>query len=285
MEPSSLSAQEKIGASERRPALAGFAARLPYLWVAALLLALAPALYLLLAAPAAAPALFWILEVLALVLLAALAVLTVLVLREALRRTEAEIEDFHRTADNLVEAFDQTLESWARALEADEDAPPQGQNPTVELVLALARRMGVDEAQMVHIRRGSLLHDIGRMAVPDAILHKPGPLTPDEWVVMRKHPAYAREMLERIPYLVSAMEIPYSHHERWDGSGYPLGLKGEEIPLPARIFAVVDVWQALSTPRPYRPAWTREQVIGYIQANSGSHFDPRVVENFLKLIG
>lgn len=259
-------------------------AQLPYIWIAALLLALAPAVYLLLTSPAGIPPLFWIFQAVAILLLVSLAFITSRVMRASVRRIDAEIEHFHRAAEELTDAFDATLESWAQALESDEEPSIDGRNPTVDMVLKLAQRLGVAEERRIHIRRGALLHDIGRMAVPDAILHKPGPLTPEEWDVMRKHPAYAREMLARIPYLISAMEIPFSHHERWDGTGYPLGLKGDEIPLPARIFAVVDVWHALSTPRPYRPAWTAEQVIGYIQANSGTHFDPTVVRAFLDLL-
>ncbi|MBI4316523.1 MAG: HD-GYP domain-containing protein, partial [Chloroflexi bacterium] len=132
-------------------------------------------------------------------------------------------------------------------------------------------------------RRGALLHDIGKMGVPDSILLKPGPLTDEEWVIMRLHPQLAYDMLSPINYLRSALDIPYCHHEKWDGTGYPRGLKGEQIPLAARPFAVVDVWDALRSDRPYRAAWPEEKVIEHIKAGSGSHFDPQVVEAFLGL--
>jgi len=137
---------------------------------------------------------------------------------------------------------------------------------------------------VVHVRRGALLHDIGKMAIPDEILHKPGPLTPEEMAVMRRHPQYAYELLWPIRYLRPALDIPYCHHERWDGSGYPRGLRGEEIPLAARIFAVVDVWDALSNPRPYRPAWPQDKVRAYLQEQAGRQFDPEVVAAFLRLL-
>ncbi len=132
------------------------------------------------------------------------------------------------------------------------------------------------------MRRGALLHDIGKMGVPDAILLKPGPLTDEEWAIMRKHPAYAFEMLAPIDYLRRALDIPYCHHEKWDGTGYPRGLKGERIPLAARIFAVVDVWDALRSVRPYRAGWPEEKVREYIREQAGKHFDPAVAEVFLR---
>jgi HD-GYP domain-containing protein (c-di-GMP phosphodiesterase class II) len=144
--------------------------------------------------------------------------------------------------------------------------------------------MGMNEEQLVHVRRGTMLHDIGKMGLPDNILLKPGPLTEDEWEVMRQHPIYAYNLLKGIPFLEKALDIPYCHHEKWDGSGYPQGLKGEQIPLAARVFALVDVWDALLSDRPYRQAWTREQVIAYLQEQAGVHFDPSVVQTFLELI-
>jgi HD-GYP domain-containing protein (c-di-GMP phosphodiesterase class II) len=137
---------------------------------------------------------------------------------------------------------------------------------------------------LLHIRRGALLHDIGKMGIPDAILHKPGPLTNEEWAIMRKHPQYAYDLLSSIDYLNSALDIPYCHHEKWDGSGYPRGLKKEEIPLAARIFAVVDVWDALTNDRPYRAAWSHEKTMAYIHEHSGKHFDPMVLKLFIQLI-
>jgi HD-GYP domain-containing protein (c-di-GMP phosphodiesterase class II) len=141
------------------------------------------------------------------------------------------------------------------------------------------------EEALVHVRRGALLHDIGKMGIPDSILLKPGPLTDDEWVIMRKHPVYAYELLMPIPFLRSALDIPYCHHEKWDGTGYPRGLKGETIPLAARLFAVVDVWDALRSDRPYRPAWPEEKVRDYLHRQSGLHFDPEAVETFLTALG
>ena len=137
---------------------------------------------------------------------------------------------------------------------------------------------------LAHMERGALLHDIGKMGIPDSILLKPGPLSDDEWVVMKKHPVYAFNLLSKIDFLKQAIEIPYSHHERWDGSGYPQGLASEEIPLAARIFAVVDIWDALASDRPYRSAWQREDIINYIKGISGKHLDPKIVEVFLQII-
>ncbi len=152
-----------------------------------------------------------------------------------------------------------------------------------ELTQRLAEAMGIQSEEMVHIRRGVLLHDIGKMGIPDQILLKPGKLTDEEWVTMRRHPQYAFDMLSSIPYLRTALDIPYCHHEKWDGSGYPRGLKGEEIPLSARIFAVVDVWDALTTDRPYRAAWKEKDAVAYIEQQSGIHFDPQVAGLFLDL--
>jgi HD-GYP domain-containing protein (c-di-GMP phosphodiesterase class II) len=141
----------------------------------------------------------------------------------------------------------------------------------------------VSDAEIVHIRRGALLHDIGKMGIPDAILLKPGPLDDEEWQIMRQHPVYAYELLSPIPFLKPSLEIPYCHHEKWDGSGYPRGLRGEQIPLAARIFAVVDVWDALSSNRPYRSAQPQESVYLYLREQAGKHFDPRVVEAFMSI--
>jgi HD-GYP domain-containing protein (c-di-GMP phosphodiesterase class II) len=136
----------------------------------------------------------------------------------------------------------------------------------------------------MYIRWGALLHDIGKMGVPDAILQKPGALTNAEWEIMRQHPVYAYKWLSQILYLKPALDIPYGHHEKWDGSGYPRGLKGEQIPLATRIFAVIDVWDALTSDRPYRKQWSKEKALDYIKKESGKHFDPVVVETFLSLI-
>lgn len=144
--------------------------------------------------------------------------------------------------------------------------------------------MKFDDSEMISIHRGALLHDIGKLGIPDHILHKPGPLTEEEWEIMRKHPTFALNMLAPISYLHASLEIPGNHLERWDGTGYPRGLRGQEIPLSARVFTVVDVWDALISDRPYRRAWTDRQAIDYIQAQSGKQFDPQVVQVFLKFM-
>nr|MBC8509283.1 HD-GYP domain-containing protein [Chloroflexota bacterium] len=181
-------------------------------------------------------------------------------------------------------AYDTTLEGWSRALEM-RDMETDGHSQRVtEMTMQLAQAMGMSKKELAHVRRGALLHDIGKMGVPDSILHKPGPLTDKEWEIMRQHPVYAYNFLSSIGYLRPALDIPYYHHEKWDGTGYPFGLDGEKIPSPARIFAVVDVWDALSSERPYRDAWPKEEIITHIQEQAGKHFDPRVVEAFLDLL-
>ncbi len=181
-------------------------------------------------------------------------------------------------------AYDATIEGWSHAMDL-RDKETEGHTQRVtELTLKMALALHVGEENLAHIRRGALLHDIGKLGVPDAILLKEGKLTDEEWVIMRKHPTYAREMLSQIEYLRPALDIPYCHHEKWDGTGYPRGLKGEEIPLAARMFAVVDVWDAVTSDRPYRPAWTKEQALTYIIEHSGTHFDPEIVQVFLKVI-
>lgn len=183
---------------------------------------------------------------------------------------------------DLLEAYDTTIEGWSRALDL-RDKETEGHTLRVtEMTVALARKAGIPENEIVHIRRGALLHDIGKMGIPDSILLKPDKLTDDEWAIMRKHPAFAYELLYPIEFLRPALSIPYCHHEKWDGTGYPQGLKGEQIPLPARLFAVVDVWDALSYDRPYRKAWSQDLVFKHIREQSGAHFDPKVVEMFLQ---
>jgi putative nucleotidyltransferase with HDIG domain len=193
-------------------------------------------------------------------------------------------EDLQRANTALALAYDTTLEGWAKALDLRDRDTVHHTLRVTDLTLQLARRAGVPDEELVHIRRGALLHDIGKMGVPDTILHKPGPLADDEWVVMRRHPDNAYQLLSPIAYLRPALDIPYCHHERWDGTGYPRGLEGEAIPLPARLFAVVDVWDALSSDRPYRPAWPRERVVAYLEEHAGSHFDPRTVGLFITML-
>lgn len=186
--------------------------------------------------------------------------------------------------EQLKQAYEETLEGWAHALELrDKDTEGHTRRVT-ELTLKLARALKIDEDDLVHIQRGALLHDIGKVAIPDSILHKSSTLTQKEWQIMRQHPQYAYDMLKNIAYLQPALEIPYCHHEKWDGSGYPRGLKGEQIPLAARIFAVVDVWDALTSDRPYRPGWSQQKTLEYIKNLAGTHFDPAIVEIFIKLI-
>jgi HD-GYP domain-containing protein (c-di-GMP phosphodiesterase class II) len=184
----------------------------------------------------------------------------------------------------LVAAYAATLGGWAKALEL-RDKETQGHSRRVtELTLRLARTIGMSEDELVEVERGTMLHDIGKMGIPDSILQKPGPLTEEEWEIMRQHPILAYNLLSPIRFLERALDIPYCHHEKWDGSGYPRGLRGEEIPLSARIFALVDVYDALLSDRPYRPAWAEEQVLGYLREQAGIHFDPAVVEAFLNML-
>ena len=189
-----------------------------------------------------------------------------------------------QTNAELSRAYDATIEGWSRALDL-RDKETEGHTQRVtEMTLRLAAALGLPEAERVHVRRGALLHDIGKMGIPDNILLKPGPLTDDEWAIMRRHPEYALEMLRPIDYLQPALDIPYCHHEKWDGTGYPRGLAGDTIPVAARLFAVVDVWDALSSDRPYRAAWSPERVRAHLAELAGTHFDPQVVRAFLPLI-
>lgn len=184
----------------------------------------------------------------------------------------------------LLSAYEATIEGWSLALDL-RDRETEGHSQRVtKLTTDLAQASGLSEEEIMHLRRGALLHDMGKIGIPDAILHKPATLTDEEWVIMRKHPQLAYDMLRSVEYLHPALEIPLNHHEKWDGTGYPRGLKGEEIPLSARLFAVVDVWDALTSDRPYRKAWTDEEALAYIREQSGKHFDPRVVELFFKVI-
>jgi len=193
-------------------------------------------------------------------------------------------DNLQRSNQELTQAYDTTLEGWARALEL-RDRETEGHTRRVtELTTRLARYMGISEEGLVNMYRGVLLHDIGKMGVPDQILRKTGPLTDVEWVEMRQHPQYAYDLLSPIPYLRPALDIPYCHHEHWDGSGYPRGLKGEQIPLSARIFSIVDIWDALLSDRPYRKAWDRKRVIDYLKEISGQTLDPDVVTAFLQMI-
>jgi PAS domain S-box-containing protein/putative nucleotidyltransferase with HDIG domain len=197
----------------------------------------------------------------------------------ARKRAEQRIA---RATTDLAQAYDATIEGWSRALDL-RDRETEGHSLRVtNMTLRLAKCMGIEQREHLNLRRGALLHDIGKMGIPDEILFKKGPLNDSEWVVMRKHPTYAYEMLQPIDYLHPALVIPKYHHEKWDGTGYPEKLSGEMIPLAARIFSIVDVWDALSSDRPYRAAWSTEAVLEYIRKNSGTHFDPKVVDVFIE---
>ncbi|MHB8135961.1 MAG: HD domain-containing phosphohydrolase [Anaerolineaceae bacterium] len=191
-------------------------------------------------------------------------------------------EELQISNTKLVMAYDDTIEGWSRAMDLRDKETEGHTRRVTDLTLTLARKFGIENDRIVHIKRGALLHDMGKLGIPDSILLKPGPLTQEEWGIMKRHPVYAFEMLSSIEYLRPALDIPYCHHEKWDGSGYPRGLKGEEIPIAARIFAVIDVWDALISDRPYRTAWKQEQALEYIQQNTGTHFDPQVVTVFLE---
>ena len=193
-------------------------------------------------------------------------------------------ENLQKSNQEIIQAYDITLEGWARALEL-RDRETEGHTRRVtELTMRLAKSMGLSDEELANIYRGVLLHDIGKMGVPDQILRKTGPLTETEWEEMRRHPQYAYDLLSPIHYLHPSLDIPYCHHEHWDGSGYPRGLKGEQIPLAARIFSVVDVWDALRSDRPYRKAWPTDQIIQYIKDNAGILLDPDIVRRFLTLL-
>ena len=184
----------------------------------------------------------------------------------------------------LLNAYEATIDGLSHALDL-RDRETEGHSRRVtEVTIKLAQALNINDEEITHIRRGSLMHDIGKIGIPDAILHKPEPLADEEWIIMRKHPQFAYDMLASIEYLRPALVIPYNHHEKWDGTGYPRGLKGEEIPISARLFAIADVWDALTSDRPYRPAWSQEQALAYIREQSGKHFDPQVVELFFNVI-
>jgi putative nucleotidyltransferase with HDIG domain len=193
-------------------------------------------------------------------------------------------ENLQRSNIELSLAYDETIEGWSKALDLRDNETEGHTQRVAKMSIQLAQLFGFSDELMINIRWGALLHDIGKMGIPDYILLKPGPLTDDEWIIMKKHPVFALNMLTPIQYLNGALDIPYCHHEKWDGSGYPRGLKNDQIPLAARIFAIVDVWDALRSDRPYRKAWSKERTIDYIKKQNGIHFDPNVVELFLENI-
>jgi putative nucleotidyltransferase with HDIG domain/PAS domain S-box-containing protein len=196
-----------------------------------------------------------------------------------------DITELEEARRELEEAYEETIRGWARALEFRDDETFCHTLRVTAGTLALAEKLEVAEPQLTHLRRGALLHDIGKIGVPDEILLKDGPLDDEERAVIERHPTIARDLLEPIDYLRPAIDIPYHHHEKWEGTGYPEGLAGEEIPLAARIFAVVDVWDALRSDRPYREAWEPERVLAHLEEGKGTHFQPEIVEAFFDLGG
>lgn len=199
---------------------------------------------------------------------------------EDLKKTNFQLEAANM---ELEIAYEATLNGWVRALDMRDKETEGHTRRVTTLTERLARSMGMDDDTMVHVTRGALLHDIGKMAIPDGILLKPGQLTDDEWKLIQKHPVYAYEMLSPIEFLRPALDIPYCHHEKWDGTGYPRGLMGEDIPFAARIFPVIDVWDALTSNRPYRKSLPQDEVRERIKADSGKHFDPYVVDAFMRM--
>jgi putative nucleotidyltransferase with HDIG domain len=192
-------------------------------------------------------------------------------------------ENLQHANFELITAYDATIEGWARAMDLRDKETEIHTRRVSELTMTLAVKLGIKNSDLLHIRRGALLHDIGKMGVPDNILLKEGKLTEKEWELMRQHPQFAYEMLQPINYLRESLDIPYCHHEKWDGTGYPRGLKEEQIPLAARIFAIVDVWDAITSERPYRKGWTKQKALKYLREQSGKHFEPRIVNAFLEI--
>jgi HD-GYP domain-containing protein (c-di-GMP phosphodiesterase class II) len=193
-----------------------------------------------------------------------------------------QIRNLERTILELNLAYDYTIEAWTRALDFRDKEPEGHTRRVTDLTMRLARKIGVKEEDLPHIQRGALLHDIGKLSIPDSVLHKTGALNKDDWRLIRGHPQFAYDLLSPIAFLFPALDIPHYHHEKWDGTGYPDGLKGEQIPPAARIFAVADVYNALTSAPLYRKAWTADKAREYLREQSGRHFDPRIVEAFLK---
>lgn len=194
---------------------------------------------------------------------------------------QSQLSELHQ---ELLISYNKTIEGWSHALDLRDKETEGHTQRVVDLMIKFAKVMKFSEIEIEHIRRGALLHDVGKLGIPDSILHKPGKLTEEEWEIMRKHPVYAYEWLCSIKFLEPALNIPYCHHEKWDGSGYPRGLKGDEIPLAARLFAIVDVWDALRSDRPYRKAMPKSEVLEYILSQNGSHFDPALVNIFIEMV-
>ncbi len=193
-------------------------------------------------------------------------------------------KDLQRSNVELTLAYEKTIDGWSRALDLRDKETEDHTRRVTELTMRLAQQMDIPDAELIHIRRGATLHDIGKVSMPDDILFKPAPLTEEEWIIMRRHPLVAAEILKPISYLTPALPIPSFHHEKWDGSGYPNGLAGESIPFAARLFAFADVYDALTSDRPYRRAWSQADALGHIHKNSGTHFDPQIVPVFIHMM-
>lgn len=200
------------------------------------------------------------------------------------RRIVEQQQDLENLNKELLIAYDKTIEGWSHALDLRDREVEGHTNRVAGIALKFAHMVGLPNEDLAHIRRGALLHDVGKLGIPDSILHKPDSLTGEEWKVMRMHPVYAYQWLSSISFLLPALDIPYCHHEKWDGSGYPRGLKGEEIPAAARLFALVDVWDALCSDRPYRRALPKRDALAYIRSQSGAHFDPELTKVFVELV-
>jgi putative two-component system response regulator len=200
------------------------------------------------------------------------------------RRIAEQQDELKALNQEILIAYDKTIEGWSQALDL-RDRETEGHTRRVtDLVIRFAKTIGVSDADVEHIRRGALLHDVGKLGIPDVLLLKPGKLTEEEWQVMRLHPVYAYQWLSSIEFLLPALDIPYCHHEKWDGTGYPRGLKRKEIPIAARLFAFADVWDALRSDRPYRNALPKDEVVEKIRNGSGAQFDPALVDIFMELI-
>ncbi len=258
-----------------------FGKRAAVYFALAAILALTAIVYLELAGyvhPTLRPTTFTMLVPMIVLLLAASVIVWVIVERverNLLRASESEAE--------VRRSYDLTLEAWSKILE-HRDRETRGHTERVAAITdQLSRRMGLSGQSLIDIRRGALLHDIGKLAVPDSILLKRGELTQAEWALMKEHPTLAHDVLAPIQYLHNALDIPWCHHEKWDGTGYPRSLRGEQIPLAARLFAVVDVWDALTSDRPYRPAMEKRSALDHIRGQAGAHFDPTVVAAFVDL--
>lgn len=217
------------------------------------------------------------------VVISLLTLLSGLVVWVVMGNLERNLERARQSEREMRAAYDGTLEGWAKALEYRDQETEGHTRRVANMCVQLAQEWGLTQQELDHIYRGALLHDIGKVAIPDRILFKPGPLSASEWEVMKRHTSVARQMLAGIPYLRSALNIPSFHHERWDGTGYPEGLRGADIPIQARIFAVIDQYDALGSRRPYRKAWPEKKILAYIKENAGKVFDPSVATVFLRM--